>query len=1510
MKPKTDYGLPAHIAGALALSFVPLDLNKDGFIDAEELRASITAALPPLLKDEATKEQLIRAILAQADLDDDGRVDFTEFSQFLETHRVEQAKTVSSLRHVAEENGLLEAVGVIAKQSPATLRTLFATFVSNGHSLRKSCPDAPPSLFDELASSSAEAIAQLLKTFETLKYGGLKRRASLMKRSGTIAQLNSEDSILRNPLSHLLESQLHHLARHLKQETSRPAEDAQRHYESAQDIMEVLRGLFDDEVRDALLEDAAEMLLTTYHAVDDSTLREFISSIHAYATNHVNNADKEESSAQVYTVSELQQNTQQLLASSLTNEEVDLLRDTFVRLDTDGDGFVSLFDCQRVAEDVLGPKFATFLPYLNALFGIADKDNDGCLSLSEFLLSFVEGPGVVPQEVITECVAAIKVRLVDAELLAIKAAFSNMDQNCDGALDFKELCHATELALRSHAPTMTSDDVRDLVDALLSKADRDLDGKLNMSEFIRSVQEDQGVVPVQLIEYFAAVLPTPLPPQREPDAAAAAAVAHPAEPVSAAPKPTEVTRPSSALGTRAAAAPSSARSSAAAPTVGTFNERAVKAFFHKCDHNADGLIVVGDVGMAIVKLLEKRHPMWAPENYLVVTESLIANADRDGNGFLSLHDFIESFRSGYPLLPEGFSEDMGRDIALALDDTQRASAASVITATAGEKEWKRSLRSAFAQASDDDLVFLEDYFAPVEKDRSVVYDLLHLPKPGVTVAKPVTRIAATAAAATDEKKGSLPPTTESKPSGPASSPNKGAAPSTSAPPVTEAIAKPKEPSHEQGPAVKRPLVVVGPQELHEAKKIIRSLAQAHDELAVDDFKSKLCTALTDLMFGDPNVAQQMVVSLVDKCTSFVKAQPNSDRLLLQMDCFGGMLLGDDVPAEELGWTVPNDQERLAAASSLLMELLPSYHSRSALAEALLRADPFRTGELNISVLRAALVSAVPLAAEKRSQVLRAIRNTGIKNVMGLYSVSVFVEKFTFANFVTPSNAYPAYALLRWFTHHERCLLNEILSTFDYEFEDTGAPPETKVAQLQRALGKEIARHPELPLIAPTENLHTASRLVAELVVFGNRPLSEVRKDPSALSFPWTLLPAPLRCDHAIRLLRARIGEAPQLRRLLRCLLFADRNLNGIVPKLVLTETLSTEIRQLQPTWSGAKVQLVTEEFLLANEVDDKGFVLLSKMIDNMTSQLSMVTPTQAATVFVAAPLSDPAALSAALYHLCEKPSVSIQTLRDVTDGGNSRTSVASITKFFEDSCGVNDVEEIDIRQLFKVCTFHTKGLVAQLSGLDEKLAQRCLFAVLPVERQRFFASCFAMLDLKKDNVLDWDELQPCLLRYATNRHEVDPLESATKLFHQIDVLQMGLITVEEFLAALAGGLLPVDAFVESATRPSTTPATFVSRSQQSSQLDKATTPNKTKLSKLKQEGLADDDLQEQFNAFDVNKNGYLDCNEFAVLYQKMEHYGLTPSLPEIRRLFRSICVNPSMMTFDEFCVLMLRKSRM
>lgn len=165
MKPKTDYGLPAHIAGALALSFVPLDLNKDGFIDAEELRASITAALPPLLKDEATKEQLIRAILAQADLDDDGRVDFTEFSQFLETHRVEQAKTVSSLRHVAEENGLLEAVGVIVKQSPATLRTLFATFVSNGHSLRESCPDAPPSLFDELASSSAEAIAQLLKTF-------------------------------------------------------------------------------------------------------------------------------------------------------------------------------------------------------------------------------------------------------------------------------------------------------------------------------------------------------------------------------------------------------------------------------------------------------------------------------------------------------------------------------------------------------------------------------------------------------------------------------------------------------------------------------------------------------------------------------------------------------------------------------------------------------------------------------------------------------------------------------------------------------------------------------------------------------------------------------------------------------------------------------------------------------------------------------------------------------------------------------------------------------------------------------------------------------------------------------------------------------------------------------------------------------------------------------------------------------------------------------------------------
>ena len=331
----------------------------------------------------------------------------------------------------------------------------------------------------------------------------------------------------------------------------------------------------------------------------------------------------------------------------------------------------------------------------------------------------------------------------------------------------------------------------------------------------------------------------------------------------------------------------------------------------------------------------------------------------------------------------------------------------------------------------------------------------------------------------------------------------------------------------------------------------------------------------------------------------------------------------------------------------------------------------------------------------------------------------------------------------------------------------------------------------------------------------------------------------------------------------------------------------------------------------ANEVDEKGFVLAGKMIDTLTAQLSMVTPIHAATLLVAAPLGDPVALSTALYHLCEKPSVSLEALRGVADGGNRRTSVALITTFFEDAASVQEGEDsIDIRPIFKACSFHQRGVVVQVSGLDEVLAQRCIFAVLPVERQRFYAATFSSLDTKKDNVLDWEELQSSLLRYATGTRAVDPLESASNMFHRVDALQMGLITIEEFLASLASGLLPVEAVVDTTGRPSTTPTT-VTRSQVASALDSTTTPTKpAKVSKLKTHGLADDDLRALFNTYDVNKNGTLDCNEFAVQYQKLEHYGLTPSLPEIRRLFRAICLNPNTMTFDEFCVLMLRKSRM
>jgi Ca2+-binding EF-hand superfamily protein len=186
---------------------------------------------------------------------------------------------------------------------------------------------------------------------------------------------------------------------------------------------------------------------------------------------------------------------------SLAPEEVDMLRDAFIYMDKDSDGYVSKEELMAKVAACVGPdRFGPLQEYLVPLFSVADKDGDGRLSLTEFLTAFADGPGVVPAEVVNCCVAGVRVRLTDEEISALQDSFRRIDTKQDGVVDAAEL----EAALREHLltkfPDLTGENFKEIVSVVMNSADTDGNGVLSLSEFIRSYQEDQGVLPATFLE--------------------------------------------------------------------------------------------------------------------------------------------------------------------------------------------------------------------------------------------------------------------------------------------------------------------------------------------------------------------------------------------------------------------------------------------------------------------------------------------------------------------------------------------------------------------------------------------------------------------------------------------------------------------------------------------------------------------------------------------------------------------------------------------------------------------------------------------------------------------------------------------------------------------------------------------------------------------------------------------------------------------------------------------------
>ncbi|KAH9580131.1 EF-hand domain [Trypanosoma melophagium] len=189
---------------------------------------------------------------------------------------------------------------------------------------------------------------------------------------------------------------------------------------------------------------------------------------------------------------------------SLAPEEVDMLRDAFIYMDRDNDGHVGRDELLATVRRCVGDaRFGPLREYLVPLFTVADRDHDGRLSLAEFLLSFANGPGVVPAEVINSCVSSVRVRLTDEEIATLQETFHRIDTKADGYIDKEELIEALKENLKYRFPDLRENNYNDIVAVIMASADTDQDGRLCLSEFIRSFQEDQGVLPAAFVDAHA-----------------------------------------------------------------------------------------------------------------------------------------------------------------------------------------------------------------------------------------------------------------------------------------------------------------------------------------------------------------------------------------------------------------------------------------------------------------------------------------------------------------------------------------------------------------------------------------------------------------------------------------------------------------------------------------------------------------------------------------------------------------------------------------------------------------------------------------------------------------------------------------------------------------------------------------------------------------------------------------------------------------------------------------------
>ncbi|NXH86402.1 EFCB1 protein, partial [Edolisoma coerulescens] len=121
---------------------------------------------------------------------------------------------------------------------------------------------------------------------------------------------------------------------------------------------------------------------------------------------------------------------------------------------------------------------------LDRVFSVFDGDNDGCITVAEW----VEGLGVLLRGTLDE---------------KIKYCFQVYDLNGDGYISREEMFQMLKNSLLIQSADEEPDEgIKDLVEIALKKMDHDHDGKLSFTDFEKAVKDEN-----LLLEAFGPCLP-------------------------------------------------------------------------------------------------------------------------------------------------------------------------------------------------------------------------------------------------------------------------------------------------------------------------------------------------------------------------------------------------------------------------------------------------------------------------------------------------------------------------------------------------------------------------------------------------------------------------------------------------------------------------------------------------------------------------------------------------------------------------------------------------------------------------------------------------------------------------------------------------------------------------------------------------------------------------------------------------------------------------------------------